>query len=85
MQIRFLTYLVIFLFLFITIVSLLVTIFLLVVLVLGKTELDPVHLPHALLPPLRPQLHLLVRQEALVQLGLDELMFECLANDKRVL
>ena len=64
--------------------SLLLNIFL-VILIIGKAELDPVHLSHGLLPALRPQLHLLVSQEALVQLGLDELMSEGLANEKRVL
>ena len=45
--------------------SLLLNIFL-VILIIGKAELDPVHLSHGLLPALRPQLHLLVSQEAFV-------------------
>ena len=64
--------------------SLLLNIFL-VILIIGKAELDPVHLSHGLLPALRPQLHLLVSQEAFVQLCLDELVSEGLANEKRVL
>ena len=81
MQIRFLTYFVIFLLLFISLVSsIFITTFLLVILVFGETELDPVHLRHALLPALGPQLHLLVSQEALVQLSLDELVSEGLAT-----
>ena len=79
MQIRFLTSFAIFLFL----LSLLLNIFL-VILIIGKAELDPVHLSHGLLPALRPQLHLLVSQEAFVQLGLDELVSEGLVNEKRV-
>ena len=86
MQIRFLTYFVIFLLLFISLVSsIFIITFLLVILVFGETELDPVHLRHALLPALRPQRHLFVCQEAFVQLGLDELMFEALTNEKREL